>query len=66
MIDVVVLRFQRPLPDFYGARLNLGIAYQQIYDRQRPQPSIATSCRRAPPRFARERKGAAELLTELR
>jgi tetratricopeptide (TPR) repeat protein len=61
--------FERALqrsPDFYEARLNLGIAYQQIGDRAKAAAVYRDILSKAPPRFARERKGAAELLTELR
>ena len=61
--------FERALqrsPDFYEARLNLGIAYQQSGDRAKAAAVYRDILSKAPPRFARERKGAAELLTELR
>ena len=61
--------FERALqrsPDFYEARLNLGIAFQQSGDRAKAAAVYRDILSKAPPRFARERKGAAELLTELR
>jgi len=61
--------FERALqrsPDFYEARLNLGIAYQQNGDHAKAADVYREILTKAPPRFARERKGAAELLTELR
>jgi choline-sulfatase len=61
--------FERALqssPDFYEARLNLGIAYQQSGDRAKAAAVYRDILSKAPPRFARLRKGAAKLLTELR
>jgi choline-sulfatase len=61
--------FERALqraPDFYEARLNLGIAYQQSGNRDRAIATYRALLADAPPRFARERRAATELLTELR
>jgi choline-sulfatase len=61
--------FERALqssPDFYEARLNLGIAYQQSGDRAKAAAVYRDILSKAPPRFARERKGAAELLRQVR
>ncbi len=52
-------------PDFYEARLNLGIALQESGQRDRAAVVYREILAKAPPRFARERKAAADLLARL-
>ncbi len=61
--------FERALqsdPNFYEARLNLGIAYQQSGNRERAGAIYRELIAKAPSRFQRERRAAAELLRSLR
>jgi tetratricopeptide (TPR) repeat protein len=52
-------------PDFVEARLNLGIALQESGERDRAAAVYREILAKAPPRFARERKAAADLLGQL-
>lgn len=61
--------FQRALardPDLHEARLNLGIAYQQSGQLQQAAETYREVLTKTPPRFARERAAAGELLKTLR
>ena len=53
-------------PDFHEARLNLGIAYQESGKRAEAAKTYRDVLAKAPPRFARERKAASELLRGLK
>jgi FimV-like protein len=53
-------------PDFHEARLNLGIAYQESGERDKAAAVYREVLAKAPPRFARERKAAKELLQTLK
>jgi len=53
-------------PDFFEARLNLGIAYQQSGNRDRAIATYRSLLAEAPRRFTRERRAATELLAQLR
>jgi arylsulfatase A-like enzyme/Tfp pilus assembly protein PilF len=60
--------FERALgraPDFHEARLNLGIAYQESGQREKAAETYRQLLASAPPRFARERQAAGELLKGL-
>ena len=52
-------------PDFHEARLNLGIACQESGQRDRAAATYREILAKAPARFVRERKAAAELLEQL-
>ena len=52
-------------PDFHEARLNLGIAFQESGQRDRAAAAYREILAKAPARFVRERKAAAELLEQL-
>jgi arylsulfatase A-like enzyme/tetratricopeptide (TPR) repeat protein len=61
--------FERALksaPDLYEARLNLGIALQESGQRDRAAAVYQEILIKAPPRFARERRAAGELLQQVR
>ena len=49
-------------PDFYEARLNLGIALQESGQRERANAVYREILAKAPPRFRREREAAMQLL----
>ena len=49
-------------PDFYEARLNLGIALQESGQRERANAVYREILAKAPPRFKREREAAGKLL----
>jgi arylsulfatase A-like enzyme/Flp pilus assembly protein TadD len=53
-------------PDFFEARLNLGIALQESGQRERAATVYSDILARAPARFARERRAAADLLKQVR
>jgi arylsulfatase A-like enzyme/Flp pilus assembly protein TadD len=53
-------------PDFHEARLNLGIAYQESGRRAEAAKTYQDVLAKAPPRFARERKAASDLLRGLK
>jgi choline-sulfatase len=52
-------------PDFFEARLNLGIAFQESGQRDRAADVYRQILAVAPPRFARERRAAADLLRQV-
>jgi Flp pilus assembly protein TadD len=52
-------------PDFFEARLNLGIAYQESGQRERAADVYRQILAVAPPRFVRERRAAADLLRQV-
>ena len=52
-------------PDFYEARLNLGIALQESGQRERAAAVYREILAKAPPRFRREREAAAQLQRQL-
>ena len=52
-------------PDFYEARLNLGIALQESGQRDRAAVVYREILAKAPPRFRREREAAAQLQRQL-
>ena len=61
--------FQRALqtaPDLHEARLNLGIAYQQSGQREKAAETYREILKKTPPRFARERTAAGQLLKSLK
>jgi Tfp pilus assembly protein PilF len=64
-----VAMFTRALesePDFYEARLNLGIAYQQSGQPEKAADVYREVLKKTPPRFARERAAAGELLKTIK
>ena len=66
--DAVPL-FERALqsdPDLYEARLNLGIAYQQSGRTDKAAEIYREVLKKTPPRFARERAAAGQLLKALK
>jgi arylsulfatase A-like enzyme/Flp pilus assembly protein TadD len=52
-------------PDFYEAKLNLGIALQESGERDRAASVYREIVERAPERFAREKKAAGDLLKQI-
>ena len=61
--------FQRALqrdPQLHEARLNLGIAYQEIGEREKAAAAYRDLLAKAPPSLVRERQAATELLRQLR
>lgn len=52
-------------PDFFEARLNLGIAFQESGQPDRAADAYRQILAVAPPRFARERRAAADLLKQV-
>ena len=52
-------------PDFFEARLNLGIAFQESGQRDRAADVYRQILAVAPPKFARERRAAADLLRQV-
>ena len=61
--------FERALqsdPDLHEARLNLGIAYQQSGDARKAAETYREVLKKTPPRFARERTAAGQLLKTLK
>ena len=61
--------FERALqraPEFPEARLNLGIAYQESGDARKAAETYRELLKKTPPRFARERAAAAELLKSVK
>ena len=64
-----VLLFERALqsdPDLHEARLNLGIAYQQSGQVEKAAETYRDVLKKTPPRFARERAAAGQLLKSLK
>ncbi|CAN5711501.1 hypothetical protein BH18ACI5_BH18ACI5_20070 [soil metagenome] len=64
-----VAMFTRALesePEFHEARLNLGIAYQQSGQNEKAAEAYREVLKKNPPRFARERAAAGELLRAIR
>jgi choline-sulfatase len=53
-------------PDLHEARLNLGIAYQQSGQAQKAAEVYREVLKKTPPRFARERAAAGELLKAIK
>jgi arylsulfatase A-like enzyme/Flp pilus assembly protein TadD len=53
-------------PELHEARLNLGIAYQQSGQLERAAETYRDVLKKTPPRFARERAAAADLLRSLK
>lgn len=61
--------FERALrrdPDLHEARLNLGIAYQESGQREKAAATYREILKKTPPRFARERAAAGELLQSIK
>ena len=52
-------------PDFYAARLNLGIALQESGQRDKAAVVYREILARAPARFSRERSAASDLLRQV-
>lgn len=59
-------RALRRASEFHEARLNLGIAYQESGDSRKAADTYREVLEKAPPRFARERAAAAELLKSVK
>jgi choline-sulfatase len=55
-------RALRADPELHEARLNLGIAYQESGEREKAAATYREVLKKTPPRYARERNAAAELL----
>ncbi|HXG55596.1 MAG TPA: sulfatase-like hydrolase/transferase, partial [Vicinamibacterales bacterium] len=61
--------FERALrrdPELHEARLNLGIAYQESGQREKAAATYREVLKKTPPRFARERTAAGELLKSIK